>query len=361
MKPNKLPLYELAIEDEATDEIFAISIVSAPAIELDFQYMGKESVRFAEVSKEKRLIMGPILVPNKRILRIDGEGKEYEVFFKPETVRRLSQMYLERKYTDNTTIEHERSVKGVNLVESWIVDNKFQDKSKAYGFQVPEGSWMGTFLVDKSPEGERIWNEIKSGKSLSGFSIEGLFSHHLVAAAKIEEQIWSKDVSELTNEEAAIVLSKIAESFENPSIPSSTYPGEAAKGKKKYVSPALLAEGDCPEATQSIEANLKGRQDAIDTANYGPLNPNEPNEDYWKAKAEQFKGDVESAKKALCGNCSFFVQTKAVLDCIASGINDTNEWDTIEAGDLGYCEAFDFKCAANRTCAVWVSGGPITD
>ena len=52
-----------------------------------------------------------------------------------------------------------------------------------------------------------------------------------------------------------------------------------------------------------------------------------------------------------------------MLDCIASGIGGDvkDEWDTIEAGDLGYCEAFDFKCAADRTCAAWVVGGPITD
>jgi hypothetical protein len=60
MKPNKLPLFELMIGDEETDEIFAISWVEAPAIELDFQYFAKEAVRFAEVSKEKRLVMGPI-------------------------------------------------------------------------------------------------------------------------------------------------------------------------------------------------------------------------------------------------------------------------------------------------------------
>jgi hypothetical protein len=118
----------------------------------------------------------------------------------------------------------------------------------------------------------------------------------------------------------------------------------------------------CPTATQDVKTNLAGRQTAIDTAHYGPLNPNEPNEDYWKAKADMFGGgDVESAKKALCGNCSFFVQTKAILDCIASGINNVNEWDTIDAGDLGYCEAFDFKCASNRTCDAWVTGGPIID
>jgi hypothetical protein len=117
----------------------------------------------------------------------------------------------------------------------------------------------------------------------------------------------------------------------------------------------------CPKATQDIATNLKNRQNAIDVANYGPLNPNEPNEDYWKSKSEMFGGDLESAKKALCGNCAFFVQTKKILDCIAKGINDQNEWDTIDAGDLGYCEAFDFKCAAKRTCDAWVVGGPITD
>ena len=125
----------------------------------------------------------------------------------------------------------------------------------------------------------------------------------------------------------------------------------------------VLQDNQCPEATQNIALNLKNRQNAIDTANYGPLNPNEPNEDYWKAKADMFEGDVESAKKALCGNCSFFLQTQKILDCIAVGIGGTqeDEWDTIEAGDLGYCEAFDFKCAANRTCNAWVVGGPITD
>ena len=106
----------------------------------------------------------------------------------------------------------------------------------------------------------------------------------------------------------------------------------------------------CPRATQDVATNLANRQKAIDVAHYGPLNPNEPNEDYWQAKADMFEGDVAAAKKSLCGNCSFFVQTKAMLDCIAKGISDVNEWDTIDAGDLGYCEAFDFKCAAKRTC-----------
>jgi hypothetical protein len=115
----------------------------------------------------------------------------------------------------------------------------------------------------------------------------------------------------------------------------------------------------CPPATKDIELNLKNRQQCIDIANYGPENPNEPNEDYWKAKADMFEGGIEEAKKALCGNCVFFIQTPPMLDCIAQGIGGEDAYDSIEAGDLGYCEAFDFKCAAQRTCDAWVVGGPI--
>jgi hypothetical protein len=117
----------------------------------------------------------------------------------------------------------------------------------------------------------------------------------------------------------------------------------------------------CPPATRDIPTNIANRQRCIDEANYGPLNPNEPNEDYWQAKADQFNGNVADAKKALCGNCAAFIQTKAMLQCIAQGIGGEEAWDTIEAGDLGYCDFYDFKCAANRTCDAWVGGGPVID
>jgi len=117
----------------------------------------------------------------------------------------------------------------------------------------------------------------------------------------------------------------------------------------------------CPPATRDIPTNIANRQRCIDEANYGPLNPNEPNDAYWEAKARMFKDNVDDAKKALCGNCAAFIQTKAMLQCIAAGIGGDEAWDTIEAGDLGYCDFYDFKCAANRTCDAWVSGGPVVD
>lgn len=198
-----MKLYELVIEDMETDEVFAISLVESPAIESDFVYFNKEEVRFAQVDDEKRMLIGPILIPDKKILRIDGEGNPYHVFFTKETVKRLAENYLMKKYTDSATLEHgDRKIKGVHLVQSWIKDGKL-DKSNNYGMNLPEGSWVGMFKITD----DKLWNQyIKTGK-VQGFSIEGLFGHQLVKAS--QEIDLDKDISELTDEEANIFLSQL--------------------------------------------------------------------------------------------------------------------------------------------------------
>jgi len=120
----------------------------------------------------------------------------------------------------------------------------------------------------------------------------------------------------------------------------------------------------CPIATSDISVNLKNRQKAIDTAGYGPLNPTKPNNEFWDAKAERWNVTADDARGQKCGNCAAFIQTKRMLDCIDKGLGNesgNSAWDVINAGDLGYCEAFDFKCASSRTCDTWIVGGPITE
>lgn len=118
----------------------------------------------------------------------------------------------------------------------------------------------------------------------------------------------------------------------------------------------------CPPATQDIQLNLKNRQNAIDNVGYGPLNPAEPNEEFWQDKADRWNTSTEEAKSAVCGNCIFFVRTTEMLDCLEDGIGaDEEAQGTIAAGELGYCNALDFKCASERTCNAWAAGGPVTD
>ena len=172
------------------------------------------------------------------------------------------------------------------------------------------------------------------------------------------------DASEYNNVEDAI-------SDESDSAEASTYLREDAEKLNKEAVDSLskpvtaAVGGACPPATQDIALNLKNRKNAIDTAMYGPLNPDEPNDEYWQALGSEWNVDVKTAKQQRCGNCAVFVVTSSMKDCISQGLtgeNQSDEFDAIdEAGELGYCEAFDFKCASARTCRAWVSGGPIDD
>ena len=114
-------------------------------------------------------------------------------------------------------------------------------------------------------------------------------------------------------------------------------------------------EESCPMATQDITLNLKNRAKAINAANYGPENPKLPNKQYWMKMADEWEVEPEEAKMSLCGNCAAFNQDDSMLECIAKGIGEEGDpWAMIDAGDLGYCEIFDFKCASSRTCSAWV-------
>jgi hypothetical protein len=120
----------------------------------------------------------------------------------------------------------------------------------------------------------------------------------------------------------------------------------------------------CPIATKDVSVNLKNRQNAIDNGGYGPLNPTQANNAFWKKKADRWDVSISESKKQICGNCAAFIRTPRMLDCIDSGLGNekgNSAWDVINAGELGYCEAFDFKCASSRTCDAWVAGGPVTE
>ena len=195
-----MKIVELVLDDNEESGIEAISIVESPAIESDFVALKSEEVKLAEVDTEKKILMGALLIPNKPIYR-KTEGDEYYIYFSKDTVLKASQRYLTNGYQNNSTLEHSDNLEGLTLVESWIVEDEVQDKSRKYGLNVPVGTWMGTVKVNN----EKIWNEfVKEGK-VKGFSIEGFFADK-IKASKVEKIQTLEDIEE---EEAAEMLSMI--------------------------------------------------------------------------------------------------------------------------------------------------------
>ncbi len=168
-------IYELLI-DGKENLVDAISLVDYPAIEKNWMTFKKETnLTTVKLSKDKQVITGPIMIPNKLIYRFEpSTNNEYYVWFKEETIVELSQMYMKEKLQYNTTIQHESDVDNVFLFESWIVENPEIDKAKELGYNVPKGTWMGSMKVNDS----EVWAKIKSGE-VNGFSIEGYFTDKL--------------------------------------------------------------------------------------------------------------------------------------------------------------------------------------
>jgi len=165
----------------------ALSWAESKINSIEREKMSKQ--HFQVDSEEKRIILGPAMIPNQKIFRKDRSGNPYYVYFSPETIRMIAEKYMRNKYTDNNDQQHDgKAVKDVYVIESWIKEDE-HDKSSKYGY---ESTPIGTWFVSMKVKNDEIWNKVKEGQ-LNGFSVSGYF----------------EEVAEFTREE--MFLYKLAE------------------------------------------------------------------------------------------------------------------------------------------------------
>jgi len=167
---KKIKVIEYGIDDAGLLGVFAISVVEQPAIGVDFVALSEQhSVKFKE--DFRGLLYGALLIPDQLIYRRDDKTEEeYYVKYSKDTIRAIAYNYLKQNMTNNATVEHAKVVEGVSLVETWIIEGE-NDKSKNFGFDLPEGTWFGCMKVDNDEVKKQIQN-----KEVLGFSIEGNFA-----------------------------------------------------------------------------------------------------------------------------------------------------------------------------------------
>ena len=184
-----MKIIELILDEEQDDiGVEAISIVESPAIESDFVALKNQEIKLAEVDKEKKILMGALLIPNKPIYRNGGEG-EYYIYFSKDTIVKASQMFLQNGNQSNSTLEHNQALNGLTLVESWLIEDKVHDKSVKYGMDLPLGTWMGSVKVNN----EDVWNEYVKTNKVKGFSIEGYFADKMERPKESIQENMSED------------------------------------------------------------------------------------------------------------------------------------------------------------------------
>jgi len=196
-----MDIIELILDEDDAIGIEAISVVESPAIEEDFVALKNQEFKLAEVDKEKRILMGAALIPNKPIYR-RNEDNEYYIYFSRDTVRKASELFFINGNQNNSTLEHQMPLTGLSVVESWIVEDKDKDKTKMYNMEVPLGTWMVSMKVLN----DDIWeNYVKTGK-VKGFSIEGYFADK---AERPKDKTLKDELAQIEEEEAEYLLGQI--------------------------------------------------------------------------------------------------------------------------------------------------------
>tara|TARA_Y100000592_G_scaffold94401_1_gene159108 strand:- start:934 stop:1947 length:1014 start_codon:yes stop_codon:yes gene_type:complete len=193
MSKEKIKKVELIIDEEQEKfGVLAISLVEFPAIEENFMFFNKDQfLSLAKLDEEQKTLVGAVLIPNKEIPRYDQElDEKYVVYFTEETIKQAQELFMSSLRNNSTTYEHKVPIKGLSVVESWIKEDKKNDKSNSYGFsKLPLGTWFVKMKVNN----DDIWNSVKEGK-VRGFSIEGFFTDKIIQASR------PKDIIDLAEE-----------------------------------------------------------------------------------------------------------------------------------------------------------------
>ena len=312
-----MEIYELFIEEDSEfSGVEAISIVEEPAIEEDFVALKAHKVEMAEVNAEKRILMGPALIPNKKIYRRDEQDGEYYIFFSEDTVRKASQLFLSRGNQNNSTLEHEYSLKGMSVVESWIVEDDKKDKSALYNLNMPKGTWMVSVKVNN----EEVWNEfVKTGK-VKGFSIEGYFSDSAQRPKEQVEETLCKDCFEELQAEYAL-LEAVA-SLEEVELESyGGYPDSASNNAKLGIKRNKELGNKCATQVGKVRAQQLARKEKFTVPTLKRIYS-------YLSRAEAY---YDPAKPEACGTISYLLWGgKSMKNWVESKLRGLDELSDVD-------------------------------
>jgi len=173
-------IIELLIDEKDGAVLESISLVDHPAVEVDFKYFNKaKSLIFEIQDEDQRIVIGPAMIPNIRIPRIDeNTGEVYGVYFSEETIAKAAELFLKLDRASRQNTDHEDNWSNdLYLMESWIKEDSV-DKSNKHGYsKLPVGTWFVKMRILD----DKVWKKIKDG-TYKGLSVQGDFltgdEHH---------------------------------------------------------------------------------------------------------------------------------------------------------------------------------------
>lgn len=162
-------VYYINIDESEELGMFSVSLVDFPAVETSFLCFNEEKPKQLFFAKpEEHIITGIALRADLPIYRVNQKtGEEYYVVFNKETIKKMIARYSKQGMMNNVDLQHSGElVSGVYMVESFIINDERGIRPKEFS-DIEDGSWVVSYYV----EDDALWEQIKNGNNLNGFSI----------------------------------------------------------------------------------------------------------------------------------------------------------------------------------------------
>ena len=180
-------IFYIDINEDDNTGLDAISLVSTPAVEIDFLCFEKEdSVEISfSANEDKHIISGIALRADFPIYRRNGDYEYYVVFTK-EIIRKIVNKYAKNGLFNSVNLQHNdlNFTNKAIMIESYIIDKERGICPTEFS-DIEDGSWYVSFHI----EDEMLWKEIKDGNILKGFSVQGLFNLIEDSVTNTEEKL----------------------------------------------------------------------------------------------------------------------------------------------------------------------------
>ena len=182
IRMEDLPCYEITLEEDGNQGIRMVSLVKDPAIEMkgmyfsETDYVKEQTYKFKTI-EDKQIVVGPAMIPNKKILRKDENDMPYFVMFRPEVIKQMVDKFNKENNNKSINVDHSDRMVDAFIQQNWIIESSSYDKSKFYGFNnLPIGTWF----IEVKVEDAAFWATEVKEEGKYGFSIEGLMGQSLM-------------------------------------------------------------------------------------------------------------------------------------------------------------------------------------
>lgn len=274
------PIPFIKFDIDETDEksgIKAISLVTAPAIESNFEFFGSEKERkqYVQLSGYQQVVHGLVLIPDRKIMRFDkGSKQPYYGFFTADVIKKLRNKYHKEMMTSNMNTDHNsKNFIDAYLIESFIIDSpeRLADVVKKGMEEATMGSWYTAFKIEDAEAFQRVVDG-----DLKGFSIEASLEKMYTITKQKQETKLEKHMNKFVEKFQALLdeMKKVDVKLEVSAVQVKDSPDQIQYGEVGQPVSIILPDGTSKLAPAGTYNLIDGKSISVDdVGNLVSVNP----------------------------------------------------------------------------------------